>query len=67
MSLLHPKWRIDWYLSEDRVDPKGEARLRAHLAAPYGDMMLTGCFGLVRAFAHRVERWQSEIAKALAA
>lgn len=25
--------------------------LRAHLAAPYGDMMLSGCFGLLRAHA----------------
>lgn len=26
----------------------------AHAAAPFGDMMLTGCFGLLAGFAHRV-------------
>ncbi|MFC2027531.1 DUF1786 domain-containing protein [Chloroflexota bacterium] len=39
--------------------------LEPHFAAPYGDMMLTGCFGLVRAFAQRKLEWQSEIEKAL--
>lgn len=39
--------------------------LRPYFAAPYGDMMLTGCFGLVRAFAMRSERWRAEIESAL--
>ncbi len=39
--------------------------LRPYFAAPYGDMMLTGCFGLVRAFAMRSEKWRSEIERAL--
>ncbi len=36
-----------------------------HFAAPYGDMMLTGCFGLVRAFAHKEERYRGVIEKSL--
>lgn len=36
-------------------------RLRAYLAAPFGDMMLTGCYGLVRAVAHRMPLWREEI------
>lgn len=36
-----------------------------YFAAPYGDMMLTGCFGLVRACAQRMEEWRDEIQKAL--
>lgn len=39
--------------------------LKPYLAAPYGDMMLTGCFGLVYAFAQRVENWRDELEKAL--
>ncbi|MDD5094189.1 MAG: DUF1786 family protein [Dehalococcoidia bacterium] len=39
--------------------------LHPYFAAPYGDMMLTGCFGLVRAFALRVKSWQEEIERAL--
>jgi len=38
---------------------------RPHYAAPYGDMMLSGCFGLIRAFAHRMGEWREEIEKAL--
>lgn len=41
------------------------SNLRPYFAAPYGDMMLTGCSGLVRAFAQRVETWRPEIQKAL--
>lgn len=39
--------------------------LEPYFAAPYGDMMLTGCFGLVRAFAVRAEAWGTEIQAAL--
>ena len=42
-----------------------DSTLNPHPAAPYGDMMLTGCFGLVRAFAQRVPAWQADIEKAL--
>ncbi|MDY6911015.1 MAG: DUF1786 family protein [Chloroflexota bacterium] len=41
------------------------SKLDPYFAAPYGDMMLTGCFGLVSAFAQRTEKWHSEIEKAL--
>lgn len=43
------------------------SELNSYFATPYGDMMLTGCFGLVRAFAVRSERWRPEIERALAA
>ena len=38
-----------------------------YFAAPYGDMMLTGCFGLVRAFASRIEKWRREVERTLEA
>jgi len=38
------------------------SRLRPHLAVPHGDMMLTGCFGLLRALAVRLP----ELAPAIA-
>ena len=41
------------------------SNLNPYFASPYGDMMLTGCFGLVRAFAHRVETWRGEMLRAL--
>lgn len=37
-----------------------------HFAVPYGDMMLAGCFGLVRAFAGKLPSWREEILHALA-
>jgi uncharacterized protein (DUF1786 family) len=43
----------------------GGSKLSPYFAAPYGDMMLTGCFGLVRAFARKKKIWQVEIEKAL--
>ncbi len=39
--------------------------LKPYLAAPYGSMMLTGCYGMARAFAHRYPQWKEEIEKAL--
>jgi uncharacterized protein (DUF1786 family) len=39
--------------------------LRPHQAAPYGDMMMTGCWGLVRACAHVLPWTQPAIAAAL--
>jgi uncharacterized protein (DUF1786 family) len=41
------------------------SNLRPYFAAPHGDMMLTGCFGLVRAFALRVDTWSNEMQAAL--
>ncbi len=37
-----------------------------HPATPHGDTMLTGCYGLVKAFGLRVESWREEIDRALA-
>ncbi len=42
-----------------------KSRLHPYFVAPYGDMMLTGCFGLVSAFAYRMENWREEINRAL--
>jgi len=41
------------------------SNLGPYFAAPHGDMMLTGCFGLVRAFALRVETWSNQMHAAL--
>ncbi len=41
------------------------SKLKPYFATPYGDMMLTGCFGLVHAFAHKIEKWQEEINSSL--
>jgi len=39
--------------------------LRPHFAVPYGDMMLSGCFGLVRAFGAKMPQWRDEIEHSL--
>jgi len=39
--------------------------LELHKAIPYGDVMLTGCYGLVKAFAMRMDNWRDEIEQAL--
>jgi uncharacterized protein (DUF1786 family) len=39
--------------------------LNPYFAAPYGDMMLAGAFGLVRACASKYEPWRDEITHAL--
>ncbi len=41
------------------------SQMGPYFAAPFGSMMLTGCFGLVRGFAHRYPQWREEIEKAL--
>ncbi len=41
------------------------SRLRPYFAAPYGDMMVSGCFGMVRAFARRYPEHAEEIERAL--
>jgi uncharacterized protein (DUF1786 family) len=40
--------------------------LNPYFVAPYGDMMLTGCFGLLRAFAEKYPVHKEEITAALA-
>ncbi|MDO8472868.1 MAG: DUF1786 family protein [Dehalococcoidia bacterium] len=39
--------------------------LRPYFAVPHGDMMIAGCFGLVRACADRFPNWSQEIESAL--
>jgi uncharacterized protein (DUF1786 family) len=39
--------------------------LQPYFAVPYGDMMLAGAFGLVRAWAEKHEPWRDEISHAL--
>jgi len=39
--------------------------LKPYFAVPCGDMMLAGCFGLVRAFGEKIPEWREEIACAL--
>lgn len=44
-----------------------QSRLQPYFAAPHGDMMLSGAFGMVRAFAHRFPQHAEEIERALGA
>jgi uncharacterized protein (DUF1786 family) len=39
--------------------------LKPYFAVPHGDMMIAGCFGLVRAYADHAPEWKEEIEKAL--
>ncbi|MBI5876354.1 MAG: DUF1786 domain-containing protein [Chloroflexi bacterium] len=39
--------------------------LQPYFAVPHGDMMIAGCFGLVRAFADHAPDWKDEIEKVL--
>ncbi len=41
------------------------SQLNPYYAAPFGNMMLTGCFGLARAVAIRFPEWRGEIERAL--
>ena len=41
------------------------SKYHSYLAAPHGDMMLTGCYGLLRAFANRVPGWRRQIDQSL--
>jgi uncharacterized protein (DUF1786 family) len=42
------------------------SRLSPYFAVPHGDMMLAGCYGLVRACAAKLPAWREEIEQALA-
>jgi len=42
-----------------------KSRLRPYFATPHGDMMISGCFGLVRAFGARYPERREEIERAL--
>ncbi|MSQ27883.1 MAG: pyruvate formate lyase-activating protein [Dehalococcoidia bacterium] len=37
------------------------SKLAPHFAVPWGDMMLSGCFGLVRAFGYKNPEWREAI------
>jgi uncharacterized protein (DUF1786 family) len=41
------------------------SKTNPYMAAPYGDMMLTGCYGLIRGVASRMDNWREEILQAL--
>jgi len=41
------------------------SRLKPCFAAPFGNMMLTGCFGLAKAAAIKFSEWREEIEKAM--
>ena len=47
--------------------PKRELALDTgyYMAAPFGDMMLTGCFGLARALSWKKPEWREEIESVL--
>jgi len=49
-----------------RRDVAKGSKLGLHPAVPHGDTMLTGCYGLVKAFGLRMESWREEIDRALA-
>ncbi|MDP6127708.1 MAG: DUF1786 family protein [Dehalococcoidales bacterium] len=49
-----------------RQDVVSGSSLDLHKAVPYGDIMLTGCYGLVKACAMRMENWREEIERTLA-
>lgn len=42
------------------------SRLHFHFAAPFGNMMLAGCFGLAKAAALKLPEWREELERALA-
>jgi uncharacterized protein (DUF1786 family) len=39
--------------------------LNPYFAVPHGDMMIAGCFGLIRAYADHAPQWRAEIEKSL--
>lgn len=49
-----------------RRDVARGSKSELHPAVPHGDTMLAGCYGLVKAFALRMESWREEIDRALA-
>ena len=50
-----PCWRLPLIVTGPRRDLLAGSELPAEFAAPHGDMMLTGCFGLLRAVQDRHE------------
>jgi uncharacterized protein (DUF1786 family) len=48
-----------------RQDIAKGTKSNLHPAVPHGDTMLTGCYGLIKAFGLRMESWREEIDRAL--
>ena len=57
LSFLSVTGPVRYLLEGSALDP--------YFAVPYGDMMLAGAFGLVRAWAEKHEPWREEIMNAL--
>jgi hypothetical protein len=55
-----PCWRVPLIVTGPRRELLAGSELPAEFAAPHGDMMLTGCFGLLRALRERHERLSQE-------
>jgi uncharacterized protein (DUF1786 family) len=49
----------------ERLRPPRAGRLQPYFAAPHGDMMISGCFGMLQAFAYRFPQHRDEIERAL--
>jgi hypothetical protein len=41
------------------------SRLQPYLAVPHGDMMIAGCFGLLRALAYRLPEYRNAVDEVL--
>jgi uncharacterized protein (DUF1786 family) len=59
------KGNFDVVITGPRRNLMRESTLRTYYAAPYGDMMLTGCFGLLAAAADVLPRVGEQIRKSL--
>jgi uncharacterized protein (DUF1786 family) len=55
----------DVVITGPRRNLMGDSALRTYFAAPFGDMMLTGCFGLLAAAAAKLPRLGEQIWKSL--
>ena len=55
----------DVYVTGPRQSMMRASRLRAHFAVPFGDMMLSGCFGLLAACADLLPAHSDQIHAAL--
>lgn len=66
--ILHHQWEEPFLaITGPQRASMAQSVLGPYFAAPHGDMMLSGCFGLVRCFAHKMPHWREEIEAALAA
>ncbi len=56
---------FDVVITGPRRNLMRESTLRTYFAAPYGDMMLTGCFGLLAAAADKLPMFGEQIRESL--